>query len=71
MTAKSNRGRRTNSRQAYFRLDHRGLFDEFGLARGVIQLEMMDNATCWVKVGNQHCTINLRTGKASPFEVYS
>jgi hypothetical protein len=28
-------------------------------------------ATCWVKVGNQHCVINLRTGNATPFEVYS
>lgn len=34
-------------------------------------LEMLNATTCWVRVGNQNCTINLRTGKATPWERYS
>lgn len=69
MRAKAKRKLRAHPhKRCRFGLDDRGGFDELSLAGGLVHLEMMDATTCWVKVGNKHCCIDLKTGVASPFE---
>lgn len=46
-------------------------FDELSLAKGLVHLEMMTTTWLWMKVGNQMCSINLRTGEQTPWERYS
>lgn len=50
--------------------DDDGGFDELTLAGGLVHLEMMDRNVCWVKIGEQACSINLRTKRVAPWERY-